>query len=471
MNLPRYQMSRRHILAAAAGVVGASAMEAGARNAGVPTLKVGPRALYRNFQGWGTSLAWWAHIVGGFQPHVREHYLKRIFHTDDGLGLTVARYNIGGGENPKYHFLTRRAVIPGYAPHPPRFNWAADKNQRLILHECMAMGVNQVQAFSNSPPWYMTISGSVTGGKNGVNNLRPKYFRSFAEYLAIVVAHFRHVWHINFQTLDPFNEPVSNWWRFGGAQEGCRIGNREQNIIIPMLYRALRDRDLATQIAAPDDNGVNQTIQSFQSYSPLVRREVAQIDTHSYHGHGRIQLREMARAAGKRLWMSEYGDGDPSGLTMAMRIIKDIKELQPETWVYWQVVDGPGWGMMVNDENGRDTGFRTTNKYFVMAQFSRFIRPGDWIMPTNDNCIASYRREAGVLNVVAVNPTHSARRILIDISGFDVRPSPVRTHVTDDRHRLRAGVEQEWQHRYLHSALPPRSVKTWVFSDCRLSEV
>ena len=163
----RCQINRRHILAVAAGVVGASTVEAVARQTGVQTLRIGPRVLYRNFQGWGTSLAWWAHIVGGFPQHIRENYLKRIFHPDHGLGFTVARYNIGGGENPKYHFLRQRAAIPGYTPHPPHFNWAADKNQRLILHECMAMGVNQVQAFSNSPPWYMTVSGSVTGGKKG----------------------------------------------------------------------------------------------------------------------------------------------------------------------------------------------------------------------------------------------------------------------------------------------------------------
>ena len=157
-------------------------------------MRIGPGTLYRQFDGWGTSLAWWAHVVGGFPAHVRDNYMRKIFDPVHGLGLTVARYNIGGGENPKYHFLTHRAAIPGFAPHPPRFDWAADKNQRLILHECIRMGVNQVQAFSNSPPWYMTISGSVTGGRRGQNNLMPRDFSSFADYLAIVVAHFNWTW-------------------------------------------------------------------------------------------------------------------------------------------------------------------------------------------------------------------------------------------------------------------------------------
>ena len=468
--MPEHRLNRRDFIAVAT-MSAALARQAAGRTARHFPVRIGPGTLYRQFDGWGTSLAWWAHVVGGFPAHVRDIYMRRIFDPVHGLGLTVARYNIGGGENPRYHFLTHRAAIPGFAPHPPRFDWAADKNQRLILHDCIRMGVNQVQAFSNSPPWYMTISGSVTGGRRGQNNLRPQDFGSFADYLAIVVAHFDWTWGIRFQTVEAFNEPVSYWWKFGGSQEGCRIGNREQNLIIPLLYRALKSRNLVTEIAAPDDNAVNQTIESFKSYGPAARREVTQIDTHSYHGHGRVELRQLAQGAGKRLWMSEYGDGDATGITMAQRIIKDIRELQPRAWVYWQVVDGPGWGMMVNPENGRSTGFHVTAKYYVMAQFSRFIRPGDWILDVDSgNCIASYRPDSHTLNVVAVNPGETAMHPSLDLSAFDVARKPVRTYLTDGRDRCGLGVERQWHHHHLQCVLPPRSVKTWVFTNCRMSD-
>jgi O-glycosyl hydrolase len=196
---------------------------------------------------------------------------------------------------------------------------------------------------------------------------------------------------------------------------------------------------------------------------------VSQIDTHSYHGHGRNELRRLAEAAGKRLWMSEYGDGDATGLTMAKRIIKDIRELQPMAWVYWQVVDGPGWGMMVNRENGESKGFYLTEKYFVMAQFSRFIRPGDWIMNVQgENCLASYRPGTHTLNVVAVNTGESALPASLDLSAFDAARRPARAYLTNRRDRLRVENEHDWQRRVFRSVVPPHSVKTWVFSECRL---
>ena len=51
--------------------------------------------LVTNFEGWGTSLCWWANVVGGYSN--RNDYASLAFTT---LKLNIVRYNIGGGENP-----------------------------------------------------------------------------------------------------------------------------------------------------------------------------------------------------------------------------------------------------------------------------------------------------------------------------------------------------------------------------------
>ena len=61
---------------------------------------VDPSIQYQTLQGWGTSLAWWANVVGGFPEPVRSDYIRKVFDPVEGLGLNVVRYNIGGGENP-----------------------------------------------------------------------------------------------------------------------------------------------------------------------------------------------------------------------------------------------------------------------------------------------------------------------------------------------------------------------------------
>ncbi|GMA60198.1 hypothetical protein GCM10025859_06380 [Alicyclobacillus fastidiosus] len=126
---------------------------------------VNPSIHGGTWQGWGTSLAWFAYVIGGAPNGVRNHIADLLFSQQKGLGLNVLRYNIGGGENPNLHFLQPRAKIPGYEPTEGNYNWTADASQRWMLQAAKKRGANVFEAFSNSPPYWMTKSDSVTGAK------------------------------------------------------------------------------------------------------------------------------------------------------------------------------------------------------------------------------------------------------------------------------------------------------------------
>ena len=48
---------------------------------------------------------------------------------------------------------------------------AGGGGERRVLSAAKARGVRYVQAFANSPPYWMTVSGSVTGSKSGATDL------------------------------------------------------------------------------------------------------------------------------------------------------------------------------------------------------------------------------------------------------------------------------------------------------------
>ena len=191
--------------------------------AAVTLATVDPAVADPPFAGWGVSLCWWAKVAGGYPEPARTRIMDQVFDAKLGLGLNVVRYNIGGGENPAEHSLRFRTAVPGYEPSPGRWDWSADADQRWVLAAAIRRGADHVQAFSNSPPWWMTRTGSVTGGADGAENLKPDAFEPFADYLATVVAHFRQTWGVTFETIDPLNEPSSAWWHHGNWQEGCRF--------------------------------------------------------------------------------------------------------------------------------------------------------------------------------------------------------------------------------------------------------
>ena len=48
------------------------------------------------FEGWGTSLCWFANVAGGFSDPQRNYVADLLFDPQKGLGLQICRYNIGG---------------------------------------------------------------------------------------------------------------------------------------------------------------------------------------------------------------------------------------------------------------------------------------------------------------------------------------------------------------------------------------
>lgn len=95
--------------------------------------------------------------------------LDLLFDPSKGLGLTIVRYNIGGGADLSFDTNLRPfGDIPGIKPRGPNaaYDWSADKQQRDVLFGARDRGANVFEAFSNSPPSWMSISGSVTGAGN-----------------------------------------------------------------------------------------------------------------------------------------------------------------------------------------------------------------------------------------------------------------------------------------------------------------
>ncbi|WP_434749904.1 hypothetical protein [Paenibacillus amylolyticus] len=57
---------------------------------------------YNHFEGWGTSLAWWANDLGGWKDQNKvDEVMDLIFDPVKGLGLNIVRYNIGGKKTPR----------------------------------------------------------------------------------------------------------------------------------------------------------------------------------------------------------------------------------------------------------------------------------------------------------------------------------------------------------------------------------
>ncbi|MBO0721651.1 MAG: RICIN domain-containing protein [Blastocatellia bacterium] len=435
---------------------------------------------YQNFEGWGTSLAWWANVVGGFPEPDRSNITRMFFDPVTGLGLNIVRYNIGGGENPAHLppnspvYLPFRTRVPGFEPSPGVYDWTQDANQRWVLQESSKLGVNIAEAFSNSPPWWMTNSGSVTGAVGAGDNLNPAYAEAFADYLTTVAEHFHQEWGITFRTLEAFNEPNTTYWHFGGGQEGCGFAPATQNAFIKVLAASMAAKNMNyTAISASDETSVGNALSSLSLYDSTSIGYVSQFNTHTYGGNA-TQLQNyhiQTNQLNKRMWISEYGDSAASGLTMASRIITDLRNGQPHAWVYWQTVDSAsGWGFIRNPlQDEVNTSYVVNQKFYVMGNFSRFIHPGyQFVGMTDGSSVAAYDG-LGTLVIVTLNNGTSERNLTYTLQNLPDGPWSATPYQTSSTQNLAMLSSFDISGNQFAATLPAQSVTTFVITNGRSS--
>ncbi len=385
------------------------------------------------WQGWGCSLAWWAKEWG--ETPLAPRLADLVFSYKNvnlngvvlpGLGMNAARYNVGGGgggatigslyENvsPKMIPATniRGYWLTGTNPNPNSsdWNWHRDKAQRHMLMLALKRSVNLVEFFSNSPPWWMNKNLSTGGGDQGKDNLRNKYNAAFAHYMACVVQHAEQYWHIPVTSVEPFNEPLGSWWQFPSGQEGCHFSDAHQAAVIPLLREEMNRLGLSgkVQLAASDENTSFQAAQTWQFFSPAVRRMIDKVNTHTYEQYGPNLPPLGEEVKPLPLWVSENGEGDASGYTLARTIVHDIYQLQPVVWCYWQPLDSGGWGMIYADRSNGSID-KPERKYYVMAEYSRAIRAGSEILlTTQPDVTAAFEARTHTLHYVFFSKRTSA---------------------------------------------------------------
>ncbi len=429
------------------------------------TATINPKAvLVQKFEGWGTSLCWWANVLGNATN--REAYADLAFKK---LQLNIVRYNIGGGENPGIsNAMELRARMPGFQPRPGVWDWNADANQRWFLRAAVARGVNRVEAFANSPPFWMTVSGSVTGATNGgANNLRVDCEDAFANYLALVLSNLTVLDGVRFDTVTPMNEPGSDWWHYGNRQEGAHMSHDQQARMINWLRPALDHCGLKTGLVASEDNDEQGTINAVQAYAPPTQQMLSYIATHTYTANNPAGVRDLAATLHKPLWISEYGDGEASGLRLARHIRDDLVQTRACAWIYWQFAEpDSNWGLVRYHRGETNPPFLLNRKFYILSQFSCFIRPGFQILDAGDtNSLAAYDPANHRLVIVSVNDGRQSLKIAYHLDSFRLTGSAVNCYRTSAHENLQALDAIAITNSQFISTLPPRSVTTHVIAD------
>ncbi len=392
---------------------------------------------YQTIEGWGSSLCWWAAQVGNWDDAKIDSIVDLIT-APDKLNMNIFRYNIGGGDDPSHadgHMVKgkgKRAEMEGFkASANAPYNWNADKAQRTIMQKIKAKRPDAIfEAFSNSPPYWMTYSGCAGGNADPLkDNLKPEYYETFCDYLLDVCKHYKAKYGIEFKTLEPFNESTSNYWYNQGSQEGCHFEPETQMTIIRILASKLQDSRLKTVISASDETNIASCIKVLKAYQSAggILDKIGQINTHTYSGNNteRVEAYQLTQSIGKPFWQSETG---PSGrsknslgsnLGLAQKLFDDMRYMKPIAWLDWQLMEEKNetWCLIRCDFNSQE--YKIVKNFYVRMQITRFFRQGYTLIVTGDDqVLAAVNPDKTELVISLVNNSEMPKSFDVNLETF-----------------------------------------------------
>ena len=345
------------------------------------------------FEGFGTSLCWWANIK--YSEEIKNEIIELLF-GETGLQMNIVRYNLGGGHNDKViQNMRPGGCVPCIQNKDGTFDLNNDNLQISILNESIKNSVNKVELFCNSPPWWMTKSGLTNGNtKAWITNLKNDNILDFIVFIVESYKILSKIYPI--VSVEPFNEPSNPFWSPEINQEGCYYNYITRHNIL---------KDIKKECPSIPLVSFDESHSLFALLSlPFLPKCTNRINIHGYNsfdyklfGLFDIKLnffdwtiwRKFIRFfTNKPIWMSEFGMGyvdEPlescfslDSLKLARNIFRDLQTLKPTAWIYWQAVEnlGTSWGLLQVDFNNPNV-IIIQKQYYIFKHFTRTLKEGD----------------------------------------------------------------------------------------------
>ncbi len=400
----------------------------------------------------------------GLSPAKRREVLDLLLSKEKGAGLSILRLGIGSSTDRVYdHMPTILPADPGGPDATPTYVWDGwDGGQVWLAKEAKAYGVKRFFADAWSAPAFMKTNGSENDG----GELRPEWRQAYANYL-VQYAKFYRQEGIDITDLGFTNEP--DWT---ATYASMRFTPQQAVDFLKVLGPTVRASGLKTQLVCCDAAGWDRQIAYTQAIEadPEADKAVRTVTGHRYSGPT-----DVPQPTDKHVWMSEWSpdgttwnenwdDGSGyDGLTVAADIQNTLTVGNANAYVYWTGASLGATRGLIQLANPGDA-YRVSKRYWALAAFSRFIRPGAVRVPvTNadpDLRITAFRNTDGsrVIEILNTGTTATTTELALR-GGRDRSPE---AYVTDETRSITPAAVATTRGTTLSAELAPRALTTIV---------
>lgn len=370
-------------------------------------IRLDKEKAYQTFEGIGASGAWWAQIVGAWDnkdengEEMRNAISRLLYSKTDGIGMTIYRYNIGGGSahsgNGEYSDFARRTE--SFDNGQGKYDFTRDRNAVYMMKRAVSDGADEVILFVNSPIERLTKNNRAHLKKSHAfrTNLSRKNYLPFAEYCLDVTEHFVKD-GVPVKYLSPINEP---FWIWTGGQEGCHYSPRQAGKVMRCFARAMKERKNLEKVKLSGlENGdirwFNKSYTRNLLKYPEVKERIDSVDIHSYFLYQPLpffndRIKFLKRY---RKWMDKHyphipvkmsewthmvggkNPGMDSALETVRVMIEDFTLLGVTSWQHWIACSHYDYhdGLIYLDLENKT--YEKPKRLYVTGNFSKYIPVG-----------------------------------------------------------------------------------------------
>ncbi len=454
-------------------------------------IKIDSSKEYQVFDGIGASGAWWAQLVGGWehidpasQMPVRDRIAQLLYSPTEGIGMSIYRYNIGGGSvhSGKGEYSQPLRATQCFEVAPREYDWNRDANAVYMMKKSAEYGADEVILFVNSPIERLTKNGLAHNKKHQLfhENIYKKNYREFASYCLDVTEHFVKE-GIPVKYLSPVNEPI---WVWNGGQEGCFYRPKSVRRVFEVFAEELEKRPLLKDIKlsgaeSGDLRWFNKSYTRQLLKNKKVRKHLDAVDVHSYclpipipinipflnnriafvkrfkkwmdkkYPHVPIKMSEWTHMLGGR----DYGID--SAIVTATVMHEDFTILGATSWQHWIAVSEVDYCDGLIYINLPQNTFEITKRYYVTGNYAKYVKRGarriEAFCGDSDILLTAFKQAESII-LVAVNKSENEKSVEIPAEG------EILVSVTDKNNSLKESkVDSQ------NIVLTPRSVTTMVW--------
>ena len=370
-------------------------------------IKINKLSCEQEITGWGTSGCWWAQELGKCDS--AEEVTKLIF-SEEGLGLNIYRYNIGGGErdnpnsrlNPASSRSTESFLVWDEEAGEWVYDWNKDAAAQKVLNMALSYGcVDTVVMFANSPHYSMCVSGQASGGlEPAQSNLKKDCYDDYVDYFLDITQHFIDM-GVPVKYISPINEPQWDWGGGWVGQEGCHYEIDEAVELIRMFALEIKERNMPVKLSVLESGQVGD--HAMDCIDLLMADEDIRdvLGTYAYHSYWTDRNFLLKEAFGEYLQieypeveveMSEWCelpcqhtiDDIDGAIIMARTIGEDLSLTGVNSWSSWVAVNEGGERadsmIAVGDTYNKYT---IAKRYYAMAHYTKFVPVGSHAVDFN----------------------------------------------------------------------------------------